>query len=255
MTKSIIRPLISVVIPSYNQFEGLKKTVNSLLGPSEDKWLEIIVSDGGSTDGSAEWLLENVDNIPHIRISPDKGIYDGMNLGVEMARGEWVWFLGTGDTPHGDSLVGLKKDLERNIESSLLAYGVHLLPPREPGVPEYYTPVWGNRLKLRNTLHHQGVIYSRDLIKEHQFNLKYNILADYHLHLVLWMDGVKCQCSRTIISEVDSGGVSRQFTAELYREERALKREAIGGLASYLVQAVATRLKYLGKTVYRVLSK
>jgi len=255
MAHSVNRPILSVVIPSYNQLEGLKKTVNSFLGESEDKWLEIIVSDGGSIDGSAEWLLENVELIHHIRIAPDKGIYDGMNLGVEMASGDWVWFLGTGDTPIGNALVELREDLEIVKESCMLAYGVHLLPPREPGVPEFYTPIWNHTLKIRNTLHHQGMIYSRDLLANRPFSLKYRVLADYHLHLVLMKEGIKCNCSNTIISEVDSGGVSRQFTTDLYREERALKHEAIGGLRSFLFQGVTTRLKHLSKTLSRMLSK
>jgi len=255
MAHSVNKPILSVVIPSYNQLEGLKKTVNSLLGPSEDKWLEIIVSDGASTDGSAEWLLENVELIHHTRIAPDKGIYDGMNLGVKMASGDWVWFLGTGDTPTGNALVELREYLEIEEESCMLAYGVHLLPPREPGVPEFYTPIWNHTLKIRNTLHHQGVIYSRDLLANRPFCLKYRILADYYLHLVLMNEEIKCKCSNTIIAEVDSGGVSRQFTADLYREERALKRDAIGGLPSLLFQGVTTRLKHLSKTLSRLFAK
>jgi len=255
MAHSANKPILSVVIPSYNQLEGLKRTVNSLLGPSEDKWLEIVVSDGASTDGSAEWLLENVELIHHIRIAPDNGIYDGMNLGVEMAGGEWVWFLGTGDTPTGNALVELRGKLESEEESCMLAYGVHLLPPREPGVPEFYTPIWDETLNIRNTLHHQGVIYSKDLLANRPFSLEYRVLADYHLHLVLMKEGIKCKCVNIVIAEVDSGGVSRQFTAELYREERALKRDAIGGLPSCIFQGVTTRLKHLWKTICRLVSK
>ena len=57
---------------------------------------EYIIVDGASTDGTVEWLRTQSD----IRwvSEPDKGIYDAMNKGVQMAKGEWILFLNARDT-------------------------------------------------------------------------------------------------------------------------------------------------------------
>ena len=246
------QPLLSVVVPSFNQLEGLKRTIESL-GSCSDGSVEIIVSDGGSTDGSREWLLDSLDRIHKIRTSPDNGIYDGMNKGIEMASGKWVWFLGTGDTPTQNGLKKIKAQLLISKDTCLTAFSVHLLPPREPGVPEYYSPIWGSSLKWRNTLHHQGVFYPLEILKANKFDLRFKVLSDYHLHLKLWKNGVFCSCINEVVAEVDAGGVSRRFNKELYSEERAIKRDVLGGVNG-IIQAFTTRGKHLYKVLWSLWS-
>jgi glycosyltransferase involved in cell wall biosynthesis len=251
MVSSEKKPLLSVIIPSFNQLDGLKNTYDHLSAENPD-WMEIIISDGCSTDGSREWLLDSVDRIHKVRTSPDTGIYDGMNKGIEMASGKWVWFLGTGDLPSKEGLQTIKKAILLGDPSGLIAFGVHLLAPREPGVPENYSPLWGSAMKWRNTLHHQGVIYPLEILKTHRFDTRFKVLADYHLHLKLWKEGIQCKCIDTVVAEVGAGGVSRQFTKELYAEERAIKRDAIGGIISRAIQAIFTRGKHLWKVLCRI---
>ena len=87
-------PLLSIIIPSYNQFEGLKRTVNSV---REIDDVEVVVIDGGSTDGSAQWILDNQNHIPKLRTAPDNGIYDAMNKGIKEATGDFIGFLNSDD--------------------------------------------------------------------------------------------------------------------------------------------------------------
>jgi len=244
-------PSISVIIPSYNQLRGLKKTIKAF-SSLRRRGLELIVVDGTSTDGSSEWINSNASDIDQMIIEPDTGIYDAMNKGLELANGDWVWFMGTGDLP---VLEGVEEILEvvkgstRDFEESdpkMLAFGVHLLAPREPGVPEYYKPVWNSKLVWRNTIHHQGAIYSRELFKSDAYDLRFRVLSDYHFQLKLWKKGVECSCFHAIIAEVATGGVSRDFSLSLYKEERTMKRDVLSGW-EIMVQEVWTRAKWLNK--------
>lgn len=237
-------PILSIIIPSFNQLEGLKKTIQSCTGYGD---VEIVVVDGDSTDGSKAWLIDNAELIPKLRTAPDKGIYDAMNKGIDLASGIWLWFLGTGDTPKKGAIDKVLEKVKSDSESDLHGFSVELLPPLEPGVPPFYSPDFSSNIKWRNTMHHQGVIYRKSSIENLKYDIKYRVLADYHLNLKLWSEGASCKCHDFTIASVDAGGVSRNFNKRLYAEERMLKRDALGGGFSALVQTFWTRIKYLRK--------
>ena len=237
-------PILSVIVPSFNQLAGLKRTAEVFAGFSE---VELIVVDGDSTDGSKGWLLENQRLFAKVISAPDRGIYDAMNKGLEISSGAWCWFVGTGDLPVDGAVDEVITAVKMDTESDLHAFNVRILPPREPGVPEFYEPVWGESLKWRNTMHHQGVIYRKSSIKKLGYDIRFRVLADYHLNLKLYMEGAKCISHNTLIAEVEAGGVSRNFNKRLYAEERMMKRNVFGLSALTIAQEFATRGKYLWK--------
>ncbi|PCJ80481.1 MAG: hypothetical protein COA49_08400 [Bacteroidetes bacterium] len=252
-------PILSIIIPSFNQLGGLKKTILSFKKQKRTSSyfdFEIIVIDGKSSDGSEQWINENENLISKAIIEKDAGIYDAMNKGVRIAKGKWVWFMGTGDLPSENwmDLLNVFLKNKHNTHTKLAAFGVHLLPPRESGVPEFYSPTWGPEIKWKNTIHHQGVIYSRALFKNNlgsisPFDLRYKVLADYHFHLKLWKNGLICDCKNEVLARVCPGGVSRQFNKSLYKEERELKHEVFNSLWSDIIQGIWTRLKWCSKKI------
>lgn len=87
---------LSVISIAYNNLKGLKKTLSSFEDGQFSDRVELVVVDGGSKDGTAEFLAQQ--NFVHNWVSePDKGIYNAMNKGLQMAKGEYVWFLNSGD--------------------------------------------------------------------------------------------------------------------------------------------------------------
>lgn len=88
-------PLFSVVTISYENLDGLKETVSSVAAQSFGDY-EHIVIDGGSIDGTRDWLT---DRFGGAWVSePDGGRYPAMNKGTRLARGKYVWFLHAGDS-------------------------------------------------------------------------------------------------------------------------------------------------------------
>jgi glycosyltransferase involved in cell wall biosynthesis len=87
-------PLFSIVTITFQNMDGLRATVESVKSQSFADY-EHIVIDGGSNDGSAEWLAANCGGA--WLSEPDRGRYDAMNKGARMARGEYLWFMHAGD--------------------------------------------------------------------------------------------------------------------------------------------------------------
>ena len=84
----------SIVVVCLNPGEKLLKTVQSVLNQKYGNY-EIVVKDGGSTDGSLEQLP--ADSRIRVYTRPDCGIYDAMNKGVQISTGMYVIFMNSGD--------------------------------------------------------------------------------------------------------------------------------------------------------------
>ena len=88
--------LISIITINYNNVNGLKRTVESVIGQTWQDF-EFLVIDGGSIDGSASYIESQSNEIDYWVSEPDKGIYNAMNKGISKATGEYVLFLNSGD--------------------------------------------------------------------------------------------------------------------------------------------------------------
>ena len=86
---------MSVITIAWNDLDGLKRTVESVRAQTWTS-VEHIVVDGGSNDGSREWL-DTLDDRTDWMSELDKGRYDAMNKGIAKASGELIWFLNSGD--------------------------------------------------------------------------------------------------------------------------------------------------------------
>lgn len=89
-------PRISVVVPSYNQGKFIEKTIRSIILQNYPD-LEIIVVDGGSTDGSVETIRKYADWISFWVSEKDRGQSDAINKGLARATGEIFCWLNTDD--------------------------------------------------------------------------------------------------------------------------------------------------------------
>ncbi len=88
------RPLFSIVTITFENLHGLTETVQSVRS-QKFRDFEHIVVDGGSRDGTPEWLDRHFSGT--WVSEPDQGRYDAMNKGARMACGEYLWFLHAGD--------------------------------------------------------------------------------------------------------------------------------------------------------------
>lgn len=117
-------PLITVVTVVLNAKEHIEQTIQSVINQTYSN-IEYIIVDGGSTDGTLDIINKYKDKIAVIISEPDKGIFDAMNKGIDIATGEWINFMNAGDyfyTP--DVLEKIFKD--KLIEEDFI-YGGHAI--------------------------------------------------------------------------------------------------------------------------------
>lgn len=101
---------LSIVTVVKNDLAGLIKTIESIKAQKKIA-IELVIVDGGSTDGSSEYAIEK--STVQVESKKDGGIYNGMHRGLESTTAEYVMFLNSGDSLNGElNLYGAIQSLK-----------------------------------------------------------------------------------------------------------------------------------------------
>ncbi len=180
-------PTITVVVATHNNMETVQQCIDSVaLQTYPDK--ELIIIDGGSTDGTVDLLKANQQVIAYWVSEPDRGIYHAWNKGLTRAGGDWICFLGA-DDHFWDRYVLTKmaEELAKLPVEIRVAYGqIMLLSGAGEGLYAIGEP-W-ERLKQRflksMCIPHPGMMHRRSLFEQHGgFDESFRIAGDYELLL------------------------------------------------------------------------
>ncbi len=87
---------LSIITVNLNNKIGLETTIKSVLDQSYKDY-ELLIIDGGSTDGSADLIGKFKDNLAYWVSEEDEGIYQAMNKGIQQSKGTYCLFLNSGD--------------------------------------------------------------------------------------------------------------------------------------------------------------
>ncbi len=108
---------ISAIIPTLNRCEVLKRALNSIYAQTLPVD-EVIVIDGGSTDGTETMIKQH---FPHCHYSSkkNKGVSEARNIGIQQSRGEWIALLDSDDEWLPSKLAAQFSELEKHPECRL----------------------------------------------------------------------------------------------------------------------------------------
>ena len=178
-------PSISVILVCKNPGPRVKAALGSI-------WQqlhvhpEIIVVDGGSTDGSRAWLESQRERLTTLISEPDAGIYPAMNKGVARATGDWILFLGADDRLVGDMVLSESVNWMKKTEAGVAAGEVAYDDGRIYKLRSHVNPC------ARNFVRHQGTFYRRSLFAENDgFDPALAFMADYDFNVRLWKNRVR----------------------------------------------------------------
>ena len=165
--------MLSIVTINKDNRIGLQKTINSLqsLGERNYQWVCI---DSVSTDGSVELANQFKTQDDVVISEKDTGIYNAMNKGIGLAKGDYVLFLNSGDTL---STQMKSLDFMKVVTGHDLAlFGFEIRntqrKPRANGWRFWSMPT-----------SHQAIIYSIALLKQNLFDESYRFAADFEHYL------------------------------------------------------------------------
>lgn len=175
-------PLLSIITVTLDDPEGLKRTVESVNSQSGDALCEQLVIDGVSNYDVAGLLLEL--NAPARLISEkDEGLYDAMNKGIREAKGDYLFFLNSGDCFDGTEVIQALQDAVRGSPADLV-YG-DSRERLEDGTIVYKRARDIRWIGMGMHTHHQAIFYRRSLGQTHNidYDLQYRLAADYEYTL------------------------------------------------------------------------
>ena len=96
----------SIIIPTFNSEKTLDIALSSIVVQSYQNF-EVLIIDGLSTDSTIDIAKKHQKVFPNIKIKSEKdnGIYDAMNKGIALAKGEWLYFMGSDDSLYNDDVL------------------------------------------------------------------------------------------------------------------------------------------------------
>lgn len=126
MDSVMSEPEISVIIPVYNKKKYLDKCLNSVIHQTYSN-IEVIVIDDGSTDGSTSICkrYSKEDDRINLIIKENAGVSSARNLGIRLAKGDWLLFLDSDDFLELNALEELLT-IAKKTNSDIVYYGCNI---------------------------------------------------------------------------------------------------------------------------------
>ncbi|WP_430809986.1 MULTISPECIES: glycosyltransferase family 2 protein [unclassified Carboxylicivirga] len=236
---------ITIITVTYNSAKTLADTINSVNTQTARQHIEYIVIDGQSTDGTLSIIEQNSASIDKWISEPDKGIYDAMNKGLQMASGQWVGFLHADDLFYDDKVVEHILNAANNNECNLLYGNLNYIngTPEQKVVRFWKSQPFSAKLLKRGWMPpHPTVYMKKDLATIiGAFDTSYRIAADYDYMLRLFMhpQSQSHHINETLIN-MRLGGVSNRSIGNMIQKSkedyRALRSNKVGGIYALLVK-------------------
>lgn len=211
---------ISIITINYNDKVGLEKTMQSVVNQVDNDF-EYIVIDGNSADGSKEVLEKYNQQITYSLSEPDSGIYNAMNKGIRVAKGNYLLFLNSGDYLFDNDVISkVKKIIDGNYD---IYYGNTIFKNKLKEEVIIYPEKLSFHFFTYNSLCHQATFIKKSLFESiFYYNESLKIISDWEFMIYAIC---KKNCSYKHINEFicyyDFEGVSsNENSKKIIKEER-----------------------------------
>lgn len=172
--------MISIITVVRNGISTLEQTILSVLNQDYPDF-EYVIVDGVSTDGTLDLLKKYADSIRYIS-EPDAGIYDAMNKGISLAKGDWIYFLGCDDIIYNQSTLSTIF-LDKIYNNYDVVYGNVLLKQSN----RIYDGEFNHEKMVNRSICHQAIFYRKNVFDIHgYFSTEYKSASDYIFNIKLY---------------------------------------------------------------------
>lgn len=203
--------LVSVVTPCYNSRNTIERTLECIENQTY-KNIEYIIVDGASTDGTLKIIEQHKDKLPKnltVVSEKDNGIYDAMNKGIRLAKGQLIGIVNSDDWYENDTIEQAVKNYGGSQYEVIYGMQRNFLREKEKVTFIYYHDFLPEQMITHPTCFVTADTY-RDL---GMFDINYRSAADYDLMLRFYESRkVVFQPVMCVMSNFRMGGMSGSQT-------------------------------------------
>lgn len=212
-----MKPLVTIITITFQAEKQLVRTLESVLHQTYTN-IEYVVVDGHSTDATIHIIQKYEQLFLEKNISfrwmsePDKGIYDAMNKGIQMATGDYLWFMNAGDQIASndclerimDGLPEIRPDFIYG-ETKIVDEMGEIMGDRRLKAPEELN--WKS-FKMGMLVCHQSMLVKKNCVV--RYNLTYRYSGDFDWTIRCLKRSKTIHNTHLVLSHFLDGGVSKK---------------------------------------------
>ena len=230
---------LSIVTITRNSEEFLEQTITSVIEQTYPN-IQYIIVDGASDDGTLDIIRKYDEHIDRWISEPDKGIADAMNKAVDLATGDFMYFLHSDDYLESDTAIS-EASRHLSADKDIYLFSIYL---EKDGKKTMHRPRGLNWwLNFKPGVYHQSVICRRSLFdRAGLFDTDLRLGMDYDFFLRAYKQGVNAVHVDIPISTMRLTGISSrtdwQSLHERFREERMIQQKNCSSVWMRLIYGV-----------------
>lgn len=170
---------LTIITSTYNAVNHLPNLIKTIREYKRE-WIQWIVVDGESIDGTIKLLNDNLDIIDKLIIEKDTGIYDAWNKAIHNIKSNYICFIGSDD----NISISYFNEIENCInviKNNVICFKIATFEKDIDNIlfelhsSDYVKP---KHFPFNLGFHHQGTLFHKSLFENNTFNIKYKILGD-----------------------------------------------------------------------------
>jgi glycosyltransferase involved in cell wall biosynthesis len=209
---------LSIITINLNNAIGLEKTILSVINQTYNNF-EYIVVDGASIDQSNEIIKKYANQLTYWISEKDSGIYNAMNKGIKIAKGEYCLFLNSGDTLISNNILNtVFPDI---FDEDIVSGSVLMVKQNQKKIlKNIHTSDFTFCDLFESSLNHQASFIKRSLFEKYGFyDESFRIVSDWLFTVkVLGLSGATYKFIDIVIAEMDPDGVSSNNSSFYFSE-------------------------------------
>ena len=203
---------ISLITVVFNAENTINRCIGSVI--SQDfRNIEYIIIDGGSTDNTIQIIQENKQFISHFISEPDKGIYDAMNKGIQLATGDVIGMLNADDVFADHTVLSTIANAFIQQDSDITYGDLDYVNGNEKVIRKWRSGNFTSKnLNWGWMPPHPTFYCKRHLFKKFGlYSLNYGTAADYELMLrFLYANNLRVSYIKKVLVKMKVGGKSNK---------------------------------------------
>lgn len=252
--------IISIITATFNPNLELLDLFESLRNQNCYSF-EWIIIDCMSSKGALDQLQYVVNNekigFP-IKIfrEYDDGIYDAFNKGIQLSSGEWIYFIGSDDILHANSIIESIVKISKSNPNLDLIIGNTLISKINPRL---FISTLSWKINIINTIHHQSAFYRKRVFLNFSYSKEFKVVSDYELNFRIYQLRIfKTLKINNIIAICNDQGISHRSREIInYLQMHIIRKKYISEFRSYvfllfsLINLLKSYFIYSSKLIFK----